>query len=169
MRARAEVFPMQWSYRAVLVFMGLSGVVVAGLCLAEILGILSPGALIGRARDAERWVAVALGVLMQPPLVTALRHSRLAVDEHELRHLGFGLLCKPRTIRFADVARWGDAAAKRGGRRERLLIFGLHDGTRPTIKLSMYAGADRVVELLRERLGEPAPARITMAGVRFEE
>lgn len=159
---------MQWTWRLCLALLPLAGGVVAVLCGLELGGVVARGALIGDAGDAERWLAVAFGVLVQPFGLTALRHARLVIDQEALHHLGFGFVCGPRTIPFADVQRWGHAVATNRGRRERHLVVELRSGERRHVKLAMYAGIDRVLALLTARLGAPAPASATLGGVRFD-
>lgn len=145
--------------------LGEAAVVVCGL---ELTGLVARGALLGEAGDAERWVAVAFGLLVQPFGWTALRHARLVLDEQAFTWLGFGFVCGPRTLRFADVQRWGHAVVSNRGRRERILLFGLHGGEQRSVKLAMYRDASAVLAQLEARLGAPAPASATIAGVRFD-
>ena len=163
-----QVFPMQWIWRLSLVALPVLGAVAAVLCGLELAGVVPRGALIGDAGDPERWAAVAFGVLVQPFGWTALRHARLVIDATRLTWLGFGLVCGPRTLPFADVQRWGHAVVRTRGRRERILLFGLHGGEQRSVKLAMYRDASAVLERLEARLGAPAPASATLAGERFD-
>jgi hypothetical protein len=159
---------MKGSWRLCLLLLPLAGAAVAGLSGLELAGVVPRGALIGGAGDSERWMAVAFGALVQPFGWTALRHARLVVDDMVLTHLGFGFVCWPRTIPFADVRRWGHAVVSNRGRPERMLLFGLRGGDDRNVKLAMYTDAGVVLELLEARLGAAAPASASIAGVRFD-
>ena len=163
-----EVFPMQWAWRialGLLPVLGLVALVTAGL---ELSGIVSRNALLRDASDAERYVALAFGVLILPFGITAWRHARMTIEDRGLGYLGFGFVCKTRWLAFDDVTRWGHAVGSNQGRREPLLLFELRDHSTRLIKLAMYDRQDRIRELLTERLGAAAPASATMSGMRFD-
>ncbi len=163
------VFSMQWTWRLALVLLLAIGALAAITAGLELSGAVARGAILGQAADAERWVALAFGVLTMPVAITALRHANLRIDEVGLHHLGFGLICRTRTIRFAEVRRWGHATTSNRGRREPHLLFELDDGSERSVKLAMYQGQSRILEELRQRLGAPAAVSATIAGVRFDQ
>lgn len=158
---------MRATWRLVLALLPIGGALVAALCGLELAGIVPRGALIGSAGDGERWVAVAFGLLVRPFGISALRHARLVIDGDAVHYLGFGFVCRPRTILFADVRRFGHAIVTNRGRRERHLAFDLGSGDVRTVKLAMYADPDRILELLTARLGAPAATAVTLRGVHF--
>lgn len=159
---------MQRTWRLCLLLLPVGGAAVAGLGCLELAGLVPRGALLGEASDAERWVAIAFGLLVQPFGWSALRHARLVIDAERITWLGFGFVCGPRSLPFAEVQRWGHAVAQNRGRRERHLVFEDRRHVVRTVKLAMYRGQDRVLVLLQERLGAPAPASATFGGVRFD-
>lgn len=163
------MFPMHWSWRLALALLPLAGGAALVAALLELSGAVARGTLLGEAGDAERWVAVAFGALAAPFGVSALRHARLSIDDVGLHHLGFGLLCSTRTVAFTDVNRWGHAVTSNRGRREPHLLFELHSGDERLVKLAMYTGQQRILAALSQRLGPPAPAEATIAGVRFRQ
>lgn len=164
-----RIFPMQWAWRLALWMLPTLGAVALVTAGAELLSLVERGTLLGEARDAERWVAVAVGAVLLPFGLSALPHARLTVDGTHLRYLGFGLWCTTRSLALADVRRWGHAVGRNQGRREPQLLFELRDGSLRLIKSAMYARQGELLRLLTERLGPPTAARATMSGVRFEE
>lgn len=164
-----NVFSMSWPWRLSLALLPAAGAAVAIACGLELAGIVPRDAITGGAGDGERWAAVLFGALVQPFGLSALRHARLVVGTTHLEYLGFGFVCRPRSIAFADVRRWGHAVATNRGRSERHLVLELHDRSHRTVKLAMYQGAPRVLEALQAKLGAPAAATATLAGIRFDD
>lgn len=164
-----KTFPVQPVWRFTLLLLPALGLFAIGAATIEWLGIVERGTLLDTASEAERWTAFVVGVLLLPWGLSALPHARLTIDDQSLHHLGFGVLCTTRTIRFDDVRRWGHAVARNRGRREPMLAFELHTGDVRLVKLAMYRSQQEIRQLLTAALGEPAPATATMTGVRFDE
>lgn len=166
---------MQTVWRLCLVLLTGLGAVAAALAAAELTGLAARGALLGPAGDGERWAALVVGALLVPFGATALRHGVFVVEPDRIGWLAFGLVCRTRWLRVADVARWGHAVGRNRGRREPLLLFATRDslaepgGRRHLVKLAMYAQQQRLLEVLAERLGPPTQAHATMTGVRFDD
>jgi len=164
-----KTFPMQFTWRFALMLLPALGAIALVMAGAELLGLVERGAWLGEAGDGERWGAVVVGLLLLPFGLSALPHARLTIDANEIRYLGFGFLCKTRTLALADVRRWAHVVGRNQGRREPLLAFERQDGNQTVIKVAMYANQDQIRALLTERLGEAAPASATMTGVKFDE
>tara|TARA_R110002072_G_scaffold228234_13_gene385444 strand:- start:22706 stop:23212 length:507 start_codon:yes stop_codon:yes gene_type:complete len=164
-----QTFPMQWAWRLALALLPLLGVIALVAGAAELGGLVDRGAWLGEARDAERWVAVAVGTLLLPFGLTALLHAKVTIDDEHFRYLGFGFLCKTRCLAFAEIRRWGHAVTRNQGRREPMLVFEGHDGQRHSVKLAMYSNQDGIRSLLAERLGAAAATSTTITGVTFDE
>ena len=165
----ARDFEMKWSWKlalSVALLLGVGALLTAGI---ELTGLVQRGSLLGQATDAERWIAVVVGVLLAVLGATALRHARCSVAADSFRCLGFGLPCKTRALRISDVRRWGHAVGRNRGRREPLLLFERCDGTTQLVKLAMYTRQRELLAALRERLGPETAASATLAGVRFDE
>ena len=164
-----QTFRMQLAWRSC--FWMLLGLGAAALVLgtAELGGLVPRGAVLDATSDLERWVCVAVGALLVPFAALAKGHLQLTLDDRELRYLGFGPLPRTRALALSDVLRWGHAVARNQGRREPMLLFELRDRTTPSVKLAMYEGQAEILRGLTERLGPPAPAVATVAGLRFEE
>jgi hypothetical protein len=166
----AMTFPMSPLWRGLLWALVGLGLVAALSSAAELAGLAERDALLRGAADAERWVALVVGAAMILFGWSAARHARMTLDDEELSFLRFGLLCGTARVPLRRIRRFGEGWEQNRGRRQRVLLLELDDGSRPAVKLAMYTGQDRLLAELGARLGqEPAPTKTTFLGARFED
>jgi hypothetical protein len=161
--------PLRGSWRLSIALVMAGGLAAAGACGLELSGVVARDALLRGAADSERWLGLAVGLLMQPFGWSALRHARLRIDRESLQWPRFAWLCRLRRLRFRDVRRWGTAVATNRGRRERRLLFELHDGAQIEIKLAMYSRPDAALAALQAGIGHPVGVTASLTGLHFDD
>lgn len=164
-----NVFPMQWTWRGMLIALGVLGVVALVLAALELSGIVERGLLLKDAGDGERWAAAAVGAALLPFVITTLKNARLTIDGTAITTLRLGILSRSETLPFAEIKRWGTGQETNRGYRHRMLLFERHDRTKRSIKLQMFSHQNALLRALEERLGPPAEVESRIGGVRFAE
>lgn len=163
-------YPMKFTWRCCFFLAIAVGLVAVVYCALVLGGIdLAPDGK--KASTPEAAVGLVVGLLLQPFAWTGLRHARMSLTERELHYLGFGFVCKRRTILLEEIERFGTGTVKSsGGGRDHMLVVELRDGYFRDIKLTMYDGWKRFLDELEQRLGQaPQETKRTLAGIRFPE
>ncbi|MCK5941469.1 MAG: hypothetical protein KAI24_05820 [Planctomycetes bacterium] len=158
-----HTFPLQFGWKLTAWAVPVLGVFAIVTGLAPSLVMDEP------ISQAERWVAVIVGGVMVAIGFGLAINARCVIDKHQLHYFGFAPMEMTRRLAFDQVRRWGHAVGSNQGRREPMLAFELHDGSKRLVKLAMYERQGEIKALLSERLGPPTPAKATMTGVVFEE
>ncbi|MEM7166355.1 MAG: hypothetical protein AAF581_12885 [Planctomycetota bacterium] len=164
------VYPMRFTWRCCFYLLIVLGVGASAVCGLAILGIqLAPEGK--EMTTIEAAIGLAFGVLLQPFAWSGLQHARLQLTETELRYLGFGFLCKTRSISLAEIERYGSGTVKgSGGGHERMLVLEMRDGYYKLIKLAMYERWGEMLKQLEEQLGKPPEeTKRTLTGLRFKD
>jgi hypothetical protein len=94
----------------------------------------------------------------------------MRLDHRTLEYLGFGVLCGTRSVKLDDVRRFGVGLEKHGYQRYHVLVLELKDGSKRSVKVSMYQRWRELVAALGEALGqEPVSGRQSWTGVKLED
>ncbi len=162
--------PLSPIYRGCVLAVAALGGITAVLAAAELVGLAARGSVFGRASDAERVIAIVVGLGMQPFLWSVLHHGAIGIDGESLSFLRLGIWCRTERIPLARIRRFGHGALQRQGRPELHLVIELDDRTRHDVKLSIYRDHANLPVALAERLHRHASAtRVTLFGVKFAE
>lgn len=163
------VCAMQWSWRIPLLGLGGIGAVAAVLCGVELAGLVPRGTVVTDGSDVERWVAVAVGILVQPFAITTWKNAKVQLTSDHLICPRLGFVTRTEAIPLQDVRRWGSGYEQNRGYRHLTLLLERADRSRRSLKLAMFTRQRELLAALEARLGEPAATETTFVGVTFSE
>ncbi len=161
---------MDWTWKLCLFFAGGLGLVAIGASVIELAGLELGDWFDQEMTESDAWVALAVGLVLNLFAWTGLPRARVELDSRSLRYLRFGPICTTGSVDLDNIRRFGVGTEKHGYRRDQILILELHDGTKRSIKISMYERWKEFVAALGEALGkEETAGKQGLLGARLEE
>ena len=143
-------------YRGLFVALSVLGLMAIALGIVGLLDLPIEFLKEEGTQPAELWVAIVVGAGLQVFAWSALPHAKLSLDHRTLDFLKFGVICGTTSVKLDDIARFGTGMEKHGYQRFHVLILELKDGSKRSIKVSMYARWRIVVDELGRLLGQAA-------------
>ncbi len=161
---------MTWSYRVVFLFAIALGLVAIGAGTIELAGLDFGFEFTERMTSGEASIALAVGVLLQVFAWSALTRARIRLDKRTLQYLSLGPFCTTASVDLDNIRRFGTGLEKHGYQSFHVLVLELHDGSKRSIKISMYERWRDLTGALGLALGQNAVAgQRGLLGIRLED
>lgn len=161
---------MHRTWKLCLFLAGGLGLVAVGAAAIELAGLEFGEWYAQEMTESDAWVALGVGLVLNLFAWTGMARARVQLDSRSIRYLRFGPICTTASVDLDSIRRFGVGTEKHGYRRDQILLLELHDGSKRSIKISMYERWKEFVAALGEALGqEEVAGKQGFLGARLEE